>query len=193
MADSVRADSFDEIYARYEALPEGTKAEIVAGGTEIRMLPRPRAGHIKASSQLGASLVGPYGFGSSQGPGGWVILDEPDVRFGNEIRAPDLAGWRVERYEEPDDGPFLVVPDWICEVLSPTTTRYDRGEKLPLYARHRVSHVWLVDPALQTLEVYRREGELWLLLGTHSGDTKIRAEPFDALELDLGALWRLPG
>ncbi len=193
MADPVRADPFDAIYATYRALPEGTKAEIVAGGTEIRVLPRPRARHVKAATRLGRALGNHFEFDADDGPGGWVILIEPELRLGDEIRAPDLVGWRAERYEEPDDGPFLVAPDWVGEVLSPSTTRYDRSEKMPLFARHGVSHLWLVDPAERTLEVYRREGELWLLLGTHAGDAEVRAEPFDAVALDLGALWRVPG
>lgn len=192
MADPARGRAFDEIYARYLALPEGTKAEIVAGGTEIRVLPRPKPRHVRSASQLGADLVGSFGFNSHDGPGGWVILIEPELRLGDEIRAPDLAGWRVERYAE-DDGPFVVAPDWICEVLSPSTARYDRSEKMPLYARHGVSHVWLLDPAEKTLEVYRREGELWLLLGTHAGDVEVRPAPFDAVALDLARLWRVPG
>jgi Uma2 family endonuclease len=125
--------------------------------------------------------------------GGWVILDEPELRLGDEIRAPDLAGWRVERYEEPEDNPVTLVPDWICEVLSPTTARADRAEKMPLYAEHGVEHLWIVDPVMKTLEVYRREGGLWVVRSSHGDDDIASPEPFDAVPFDLGALWRVPG
>jgi Uma2 family endonuclease len=188
---SARKPAFEELYARYRELPEGTKAEIVAG--EIRVLPRPRPKHVRAASILGARLVRRFGWDADDGPGGWVILDEPELRLGDEIRAPDLAGWRLERYEEPEDNPITLVPDWICEVLSPTTARADRAEKMPLYAENGVGHLWIVDPAMKTLEVYRREGELWVVRSSHGADDIISPEPFEAVPFDLGALWRLPG
>lgn len=133
-----------------------------------------------------------FGWDSDEGPGGWVILDEPELRLGDEIRAPDLAGWRVERYEEPEDNPIRLVPDWICEVLSPTTARADRAEKMPLYAEHGVNHLWIIDPVMKTLEVYRREGTLWVVSSTHGEDDLVSAEPFREAALELAALWRLP-
>ena len=190
MSRSAPQDAFEHLYARYRALPEGTKAEIVGG--EIRVLPRPRPKHVRAASVLGVRLGQSFGWDSNIGPGGWVILDEPELRLGDEVRAPDLAGWRVERYEEPDDNPMILVPDWICEVLSPTTVRVDRTEKMPLYARHGVGHLWIVDPMMKTLEVYRREGSVWVVSSTHAEDDVVHAEPFSHEGLDLGALWRLP-
>jgi Uma2 family endonuclease len=188
---SARKVEFEALYARYRALPAGTKAEIVAG--EIRMLPRPRPRHVRATSILGARLVRRFGWDADDGPGGWVILHEPELRLGEEVRAPDLAGWRVERYEEPEDNPITLVPDWICEVLSPTTARIDRVEKMPLYAEHGVDHLWIVDPVMKTLEVYRREGGLWVVCSSHGADDVVSPEPFDAVPFELGALWRLPG
>lgn len=123
---------------------------------------------------------------------GWVILHEPELLFGDQVRCPDLAGWRVERYEEPEDNPITLVPDWICEVLSPTTARIDRVEKMPLYAEHGVGHLWLVDPILETLEVYRREGNLWVVASTHAADEHARPEPFGAVPFDLAAVFRKP-
>lgn len=190
MSDAAEVDGFDALYARYRELPEGTKAELVAG--EVRVLPRPAPRHVRSVGKLFGALDGTYGFDSDDGPGGWVILIEPEIRFGDEIRAPDIVGWHTERYDEPESVPFLVAPDWVCEVLSPSTAAFDRKEKLPLFARHGVSHVWLVDPTAETLEVYRRQSELWLLLATHGGDEAVRAEPLDAVSLDLGALWRVP-
>jgi len=190
MSDAAAKDRFEELYQRLDDVPEGYVAEIVA--SEIRVLPRPGPKHARATSRLDRRLGTEFDF-DSDGPGGWVILVEPDIRFGEDLRAPDLAGWRIGRYREPGRGPHLIAPDWICEVLSPSTAQYDRAEKMPLYARHGVEHVWLIDPEPQTLEVYRRQGELWLLIGAHAGDANVRAEPFDAIELELGALWRTPG
>jgi Uma2 family endonuclease len=187
---SARKVEFEALYARYRALPEGTKAEIVAG--EIRMLPRPRPRHVRATSILGARLVRRFGWDADDGPGGWVILHEPELRLGEEVRAPDLAGWRVERYEEPEDNPITLVPDWICEVLSPTTARIDRVEKMPLYVEHGVDHLWIIDPVMKTLEVYRREGGLWIVCSSHGADDVASPESFDAVPFELGALWRLP-
>ena len=104
---------------------------------------------------------------------------------------PDLAGWRRERLPElSDEAAFTLAPDWICEILSPSTGALDRTRKLPIYARERVSHSWLIDPALKTLEVYRLVDTGWLLVTAYEGDRKVRAEPFDAVELDIGLLWK---
>lgn len=170
-------------------VPEGYVGELVAG--EIIMHPRPDPPHVGAASDLGALLGSAFRFGI-RGPGGWVILDEPRIRFGNDIRVPDLAGWLADRFVRPGSGPYRVSPDWICEVLSPSTARQDRAEKMPLYARHRVRHAWLLDAVAKTLEVYRLERGRWLLADTFAGDAKVHAEPFDAVELDLNDLWGPP-
>jgi Uma2 family endonuclease len=181
---------FEALYERYRALPEGTKAEVVGG--EIRVSPRPRPLHVRVASALGARLGRSFGWDSDTGPGGWVILDEPELRLGDEIRTPDLAGWRAERYDEPEDNPITLVPDWICEILSPTTARVDRAEKMPLYARHGVGHLWIVDPMGRTLEIYRRAGSQWVVVSSHGAEDQVQPEPFDSVPFDLGALWRLP-
>lgn len=107
-----------------------------------------------------------------------------------DVLVPDIAGWRRERMPEmPDTVGFTLAPDWLCEVLSPSTAALDRGRKLRVYAREGVKHVWLVDPEVQVLEVYRLEGWRWLLLDTYVGAASVRAEPFEALSLELGALW----
>lgn len=102
---------------------------------------------------------------------------------------PDLAGWRRERYQAPPSGPFQVFPDWICEVLSPSTERDDRIRKLPSYARNGVQHAWLINPVQRTLEVFRLQAGTWLLVAVHCQDDKVRAEPFDAVEIDLSQIW----
>ena len=164
-------------------------AEIFHGVLHVN--PRPAVPHASASSILGAELVPRFHQGRG-GPGGWVILDEPELHLGTEpdILVPDLAGWRRTRMPEIPQTAFLTLPpDWVCEILSPSTEAVDRGDKLAIYARERVAHAWLVDPIVQTLEVFRLDGEGWRLVGTWHGEAKVRAEPFDVLELELAALW----
>ena len=161
-------------------------AEIIRG-TLITM-PRPRIRHARASTQLTGEL---HGFGSRRGgPGGWVLLDEPELHLGDDIVVPDLAAWRRERLPQvPDEPYFTLAPDWVCEVLSPSTEAIDRADKLPIYAEHHVSNVWLLDPEPETLEVFRLDGKTYRLLHTAKGGDRVRAEPFGAIELDLSILW----
>lgn len=174
-------------YADLCAVPSRHVAEIVSG--ELRVQPRPAPRHAYAASRLGERIGGPFNIGG--GPGGWWILDEPELHLPDgDIVVPDLAGWRVEHLPElPETAYFEVVPDWVCEVLSPSTEADDRADKMPLYAAAGVGHAWLVDPVVKTLEVYRREGSRWLLLGAHKGEARVLPEPFEAVELDLAALW----
>jgi Uma2 family endonuclease len=168
-------------------VPQELIGEIVAG--EIVVTPRPDVPHARATSDLGTILGGPFRMGIG-GPGGWMFLDEPRIRFGEEIRVPDLAGWRTERWRDvPRRGPITTMPDWICEVLSRSTETEDRARKMPMYARARIPHLWLVNPDARTLEVYRRESQSWLLVRSFADDARVRAEPFDAIEFDLSLLW----
>lgn len=189
MAAATRPLSFDVLWEGLPDVPEGYIGEIVDG--EIVMHPRPAAPHLEASSKLGFLLGPPFHFGSGGGPGGWVILNEPRIRFGDECRIPDMAGWRTERYARPSgDGPYEVMPVWVCELLSKSTAREDRTKKLPLCARYSIGHAWILDAIAQTLEVYRRlDGEHWVLVQAFGGDVKVRAEPFEAIELDLALVW----
>jgi Uma2 family endonuclease len=177
-------------YADVLAAPRPLVAEIVDG--VLRTSPRPAVPHARASSRLGGKLSGPFDEGRG-GPGGWVLLDEPELHLGPEpdIVVPDLAGWRRERMPRiPMQDAFIkLAPDWLCEVVSPSTQAFDRGEKMDVYARERVRHAWLVDPLAKLLEVWRLEGEKWLRLRTWHGDARVRAEPFEAFELELEALW----
>ena len=174
-------------YADLEALPPHVVGELIAG--ELHVSPRPALPHTVAASRLGGKLSGPFDEGSG-GPGGWIILDEPELHFGEDVLVPDLAGWRRERMPRPPRTAALtLVPDWACEVLSPSTAALDRGIKLPVYAREGVRHIWLMDPEARTLEVFQLEGSRYVLLVTHTGLARVRAEPFEALELDLSFLW----
>jgi Uma2 family endonuclease len=174
------------------AMPREDRVEIVDGALEV--MPRPAPPHIESATDLGAVLVPPFKFGHGGGPGGWVIVAEPYLAFGADVRSPDLAGWRKERYVRPERGPYTVVPDWICEVLSPSTAVRDRTEKLPLYARHGVSYFWIVDPVGCSLEVYRLGPDGYIVTLVVAGAEKVRAVPFDAIEIDLALIWgdRLP-
>jgi Uma2 family endonuclease len=174
-------------YADLQALPEHVVGELIAG--ELHVSPRPAAPHTVAASRLGGGLSGPFDEGRG-GPGGWIILDEPELHFGEDVLVPDLAGWRRERMPRPPrTAAFTLAPDWVCEVLSPSTAALDRGIKLPIYGREGVRHVWLMDPEARTLEVFQLEATRYVLLVTHTGLARIRAEPFEALELDLSFLW----
>lgn len=168
--------------------PEHLVAEVIDG--TLHTQPRPRLTHAQAASVLGEELGGPFRSGRG-GPGGWILLDEPELHLAADIVVPDLTGWRRSTLPELPDAAFLGVrPDWACEVLSPSTQRTDRVLKMPLYRREQVPHVWLVDPGARTLEVYRLDGANYLLVDTYADDAPIRAEPFEAIALDLGALWR---
>lgn len=133
--------------------------------------------------------MGPFGLGIN-GPSGWIILDEPEIQFGQYTLVPDLGGWRRERLPElPDEGPLHVAPDWACEVLSPSTESDDRRRKLPSYAAYGVKHAWFVDPLIRTVEVLRLHEGSWVLAGTYGSDDAIRAEPFEAVEIPLRLAW----
>lgn len=169
-------------------LPEHLVGEIIDG--ELYTSPRPAARHAKVASVLGMDLGNPFQRGRG-GPGGWWIVDEPELHFGKDVLVPDLAGWRRERMPQvPDVASFTLAPDWICEVLSPSTAKLDLVRKLPRYARAAVEYAWVIDPFNnQTLEVFHQEHERWVLVTAFVGDDRVRAEPFDAVELELGALW----
>ncbi len=168
-------------------LPENLVGEIIDG--ELYAQPRPAPRHVRSSSSLGDELVSPFDKGRG-GPGGWWILDEPELHLGPHILVPDMAGWRRERMPRlPDTAWFELAPDWVCEVLSPGTRAKDRAKKMPIYAAEEVGHCWLVDPDARTLEVYQNAEGRWLLLGVFEDNDEISAPPFDAIAFNLGVLW----
>ncbi|WP_241758639.1 Uma2 family endonuclease [Pyxidicoccus parkwayensis] len=174
-------------YADIEALPENMVGQIIDG--ELIAMSRPASPHSVAHTVIQGLLVTAFQVGQ-RAPGGWWIVDEPELHFGEDVLVPDVGGWRRERMPQMRRVPFFTLaPDWVCEVLSPSTASLDRKRKREIYAREGVEYVWLVDPAKRTLEVFRRREEQWVALGTYSGEARIRAEPFEAMELDLGALW----
>jgi Uma2 family endonuclease len=171
--------------------PPHRVAELIAGVPYTH--PRPASPHSWASTTLGEELGPPFKRGRG-GPGGWVLLDEPELHFGPpadaDVLVPDLAGWRRERMPQMPEVPFFdLAPDWVCEVVSPSTEALDRGVKLAVYARHGVRRAWLVDPIERTLEVDENDAGAWRPRGTLRGDARARVVPFDAIELELAALW----
>jgi Uma2 family endonuclease len=167
--------------------PSNKVAEILDG--TLHLSPRPAGPHCLAASALGGELATPFHRGRG-GPGGWLIVDEPELHLGGDILVPDLAGWRRARLPKYPKAAFVTLaPDWVCEVLSPRTQSFDRVEKRAVYAREGVQYLWLVDPLERTLETYELLAGRWTDLGSFAGEPKIRAVPFDAIELELGALW----
>jgi Uma2 family endonuclease len=168
-------------------VPDIQVAEIVDG--ELHANPRPRPRHARAGSSLGGLIGPPYDHGRG-GPGGWWILDEPELHLGRDVLVPDLAGWRRDRMPRlPETAFFPLAPDWVCEITSPSTASLDRAKKLTIYAREGIGHAWLVDPDARTLEVLRLENGRWTILGVHAGNEIVRAEPFADIDLELASLW----
>ena len=168
-------------------VPDIQVAEIVEG--ELHASPRPAPRHARAGSSLGVLVEAPYDHGRG-GPGGWWILYEPELHLGRNVLVPDWAGWRRTRMPRlPDTAYFPVAPDWVCEILSPSTASLDRVKKLTVYAREGVGHAWLIDPDARTLEVLRLEAGRWTIVATHAANEVVRVEPFAEVDLELAFLW----
>lgn len=184
MAETAKKEA---VYDDLRDVPENMIGEIIAG--ELIVSPRPSPRHSHTVSVLDIRIGPPYRFGEG-GPGGWIILFEPEIAFGEHFLVPDLAGWKKERLSSPPETNFIpIAPDWICEVLSPETFRRDRIKKMPIYAQYKVPFLWLVDPIARTLEVFRLESGRWSLISTHADNDKVQAEPFQDIEIDLAYLW----
>jgi Uma2 family endonuclease len=165
-------------------------AEIINGTLHVQ--PRPARRHTRIHSRLAGLLGYTFGDHRGEGHGQWVVLIEPELHLHGDILVPDLAGWRIERFDfENDDGAYYeVAPDWCCEILSPGTETFDRVDKSDIYLREGVRHSWLVDPIETILEAFERtENGRWLLHGVYGVEGKARIVPFDAIEMELAALW----
>ncbi len=188
MSTAPRRATYDDLLA----VPEHLVAEILDG--ELFTFPRPASPHARAASKIGSDLMGRFDGppGGDDVPGGWWILDEPELHLGPDVLVPDLAAWRVERMPAiPDVAAFTLAPDWVCEVLSPSTAQIDRTRKMRIYAREGIRHLWFVDPLPRTIEVYRLDGGFWVVASAHGGGAPLHAEPFQAVALD-PARWWLP-
>lgn len=178
-----RIATYDDVLSA----PPNLVAELLAG--ELHLQPRPALPHAAAASALGEELGPPFKRGKG-GPGGWIILYEPELHLRDDVLVPDLGGWRRTTISILPNAAFSDTrPDWVCEVLSPSTEKIDRAVKLPIYAREGVGHTWLVNPTLRTLEILRLHEGRWSVIATHRDDERVRGEPFDAIELDLSILW----
>ncbi|MCY4326116.1 MAG: Uma2 family endonuclease [Rhodobacteraceae bacterium] len=187
MTAAAQAEERTATYQDVLDAPPRRVAEVLAG--TLYTQPRPASHHARASSGLGAKIGTPFDYGDS-GPGGWWIIDEPELHLRMDIVVPDLAGWRRTTMPTyPDVAYFEIVPDWICEVLSPSTRRIDLSEKRTIYAREGVVHLWFVDPDTRTLEVFRLHKGQWLLLATLTGSAPVSQPPFEAISFPLDALW----
>jgi Uma2 family endonuclease len=170
--------------------PDSVVAELIHG--VLYQMPRPGPRHANATLAIGSALSPTFGRGRG-GPGDWVFLIEPELHLGQHVLVPDLAGWRRERLPSlPSEAHIDIAPDWVCEVLSPSTARHDRSVKMPVYAAQRDGFAWLIDVAARTLEAYQcDERGRWVLLNTFAGSEVIRPPPFDALPFELDALWTM--
>jgi Uma2 family endonuclease len=168
--------------------PPHMVAEVIDG--ELHLSPRPAKPHAAAQTALGEELGPPFKRGRG-GPGGWILLFEPGLHLRADIIVPDMGGWRRERMPSivADEPFFTLAPDWVAEVISPRTAKIDRTDKQRIYAREGVQWLWFIDPLQRTLEVQRLGEDGWIVRGAWRDDARVRAEPFDAIELDLAVLW----
>lgn len=176
--------------ADLEALPANIKGEIIDG--VLYTQPRPRARHQNVIMAFSLEVGDAYHGSRVRGPGGWWILPEPGIELPDAPEvSPDIAGWRRERMPElpDDDEPIRIVPDWVCEIFTPRGRAYVNHTKKPFYARVGVEWLWSVDLGAQTFTAYRLHNGKWLELGVHVGDERVRAEPFDVVELDIARWW----
>jgi Uma2 family endonuclease len=174
-------------YADLERLPANMVGELIDG--VLYASPRPLPQHARATARALADLDSRFDLGDG-GPGGWHFLIEPELRLDRAILVPDIAGWRRERMPEiPNVVPIELVPDWVCEVISPSTSRLDRGAKMDVYAAAGVPFLWIIDPANNTLETFRREPDGWKRGRTFADDEPVRAPPFEAVELSMTRWW----
>lgn len=169
------------------AAPPTVVAELIEGALHLH--PRPAFPHGVAASSLLMEVGAPFQKGRG-GPGGWFIVVEPELHFGDDVLVPDLAGWRRERMPAFPDAAWIdLAPDWVCEVLSPGTRRLDLTDKRRLYAENGVPYLWFVDPKARTLEAFALDGGRWVLIGALKDDEEVRLPPFDAIAFPLSGLW----
>ena len=174
-------------YADIEALPPNMVGEIIFG--VLHAHPRPAPRHGVATITLGSEVTGPFQFGRG-GPGGWIFMNEPELHLGPHVVVPDIAGWRRERLTPFPATAFIETPpDWLCEVLSPSTQTIDRTDKLAVYAEYGVKHCWYVDPLARTLEAFELTGGKWLLAAAFKNADPVTAPPFETHTFALDALW----
>ena len=172
--------------------PENMVAQLIDG--ELYLHARPVEPHVMAFAKLHAEIEMKIGRRTSDdgydGLGDWFIMPEPELRLGKDVLVPDIAGWRVDRLPQKQTKPFShIVPDWVCEVLSPTTRHIDLGRKSDIYAREGVTHLWIVDPDARTLQASALSAGSWLPIATLSEAETVSVPPFEKLNIPLSRLW----
>lgn len=181
-----RNAAYDDLWA----VPPHLVAEIVYGNLVTH--PRPAPPHILSATSLAEELVGPFQKGRGGGPGGWVFGEEPELHLGPHIVVPELAGWRRERLSHLPETAFIeLAPDWVCELLSPSTVAHDRGAKRRIYGAQGVKHLWLLDPVVRLLEVLELRNGQWVFIDTFVDDMNVCAPPFEAVTFPIAGLWPL--
>ena len=173
-------------YADIEALPSNMVGEILYG--VLHAHPRPAKRHGRAAWRLAGQLDGHFDLGRS-GPGGWIFVGEPELHLGHNVVVPDVGGWRRRPDLQLPETAISIAPDWICEILSPSTSRYDRTDKLAIYAEFGVGHAWYIDPLVNTLEVMSLVDGKWQITSTFKDDDLVSAPPFEAHSFSLDVLW----
>jgi Uma2 family endonuclease len=174
-------------YADLEKVPSNMVAEIIHGVLETHPRPLPR--HRIVANALGFEVTGPFQKGRG-GPGGWIFIPEPQLHLGPHVLVPDLAGWRRDRLPSlPTRVGITISPDWVCEILSPSTARLDRELKMPIYAEQGVGHVWLIEPEQRFIDAYCNVAGKWMLVGTATGDSDVSSPPFDAITFPMSDLF----
>lgn len=189
MREMARVPPFDRpaTYDDLLRLPERMVAEIVDG--ELHASARPAFRHAHAGSALASLLFAPF-HRALGGPGGWWIVYEPELHLAADVLVPDWAAWLRTRMPDLPEGAFTSLPpDWVCEILSPSTAALDRAKKLAVYAREGVPNAWLINPTARTLEVLQLESGRWSILATYAGRETVRAAPFADVEIPLAVIW----
>jgi Uma2 family endonuclease len=174
-------------YADLQEVPPHLVAEIIFGVLHTQNRPSPR--HAASSMSLGGELTAPFQKGRG-GPGGWIFMFEPELHLGPHVIVPDLAAWRRERMLNLPETAFIETPpDWVCEVLSPSTEHLDRGPKRRVYSTYKVPHLWHLDPVTKLLEVFELKDQHWVLFDSFQDQDDVSAPPFDAVPFSLATLW----
>ncbi len=183
----IRPSEREATYQDVLDAPPSMVAQLIHG--KLYTMPRPAPPHVHAQFLLANEIHSHFWFGGGS-VGGWRIYNEPEVHFGKDVLVPDIAGWRYERMTAlPKTAYFPISPDWVCEVLSESTKRFDLGEKRDIYAEHGVGYLWLVDPIVRQLDAFSLRNAEWELIDTLVGDTDACLPPFEEVTFNLGPIW----
>lgn len=171
-----------------EFLAQDQRVELIRGTVVEKAAPTGE----HSSAQVGIGWTVGQKFNRKPGgrwPGGWWFFVELDVLFGSEVFRPDVCGYRRDRIKvKPTGRPIAARPDWVCEILSPSSAKTDRVEKLQTYFAAGVPHYWLVDPIEGSLEIFRRTELAYALVQSAHRGQRLKPEPFDALEFSVDEL-----